>query len=67
MRRLSGVPVRASLRHARDLWFFPVPRADIADSSPEEALAFMRGLMRDRAHAGGLWGPSSGSEGLYIK
>jgi DNA polymerase III subunit delta' len=60
-------------RYATDLthpdlyWFFPVPRADIADSSPEEALAFMRGAMRDRAQAGGLWGPSSGSEGLFVE
>lgn len=60
-------------RYATDLthpdlyWFFPVPRADIADSSPDEALAFMRGAMRDRAQAGGLWGPSSGSEGLFVE
>ena len=55
------------LTHPDLYWFFPVPRADIADSSPEEALAFMRGAMRDRAQAGGLWGPSSGSEGLFVE
>ena len=60
-------------RYATDLthpdlyWFFPVPRAEISDSSPEEALAFMRAAMRDRAQAGGLWGPTSGSEGLFVE
>ncbi len=73
----SGTPVpcgscqacryTADLTHPDLYWFFPVPRADISDSSPEEALAFMRGAMRDRAQAGGLWGPSSGSEGLFIE
>ena len=57
----------ADLTHPDLYWFFPVPRADIADSSPEEALAFMRGAMRDRAQAGGLWGPSSGSDGLFVE
>jgi len=55
------------LTHPDLYWFFPVARADISDSSPEEALAFMRGAMRDRAVAGGLWGPSSGSEGLFVE
>ena len=55
------------LTHPDLYWFFPVPRADISDSSPEEALAFMRGAMRDRAQAGGLWGPSSGSEGIFVE
>jgi DNA polymerase III subunit delta' len=57
----------ADLTHPDLYWFFPVPRAEIADSSPEEALAFMRGAMRDRAQAGGLWGPSSGSDGLFVE
>lgn len=57
----------ADLTHPDLYWFFPVPRADISDSSPDEALAFMRGAMRDRAVAGGLWGPSSGSEGLFVE
>ena len=55
------------LTHPDLYWFFPVPRADISDSSPEEALAHMRGVMRDRAQAGGLWGPSSGSEGIFVE
>lgn len=55
------------LTHPDLYWFFPVPRAEISDSSPEEALAFMRGAMRDRALAGGLWGPSSGSDGLFVE
>jgi DNA polymerase III subunit delta' len=55
------------LTHPDLYWCFPVARADIADSSPEEAIAFMRGAMRDRAIAGGLWGPSSGSEGLFVE
>lgn len=57
----------ADLTHPDLYWFFPVPRAEIADSSPDEALAYMRGAMRDRAQAGGLWGPSSGSEGLFVE
>jgi DNA polymerase III subunit delta' len=55
------------LTHPDIYWFFPVPRADISDASPEEALAFMRGAMRDRAAADGLWPASSGSEGLYVE
>ncbi len=57
----------ADLTHPDLYWFFPVPRADIADCSPEEALAVMRGAMRDRAQANGLWGPSSGSEGIFVE
>ena len=55
------------LTHPDLYWFFPVPRAEISDASPEEAVAFMRVAMRDRALAGGLWGPSSGSEGLFVE
>jgi DNA polymerase-3 subunit delta' len=55
------------LTHPDLYWFFPVARAEISDSSPEEALSFMRVAMRDRAQAGGLWGPSSGSEGLFVE
>jgi DNA polymerase III subunit delta' len=55
------------LTHPDIYWFFPLPRADIADASPEEALAVMRGAMRDRAAGDGLWGASSGSEGLYVE
>ncbi len=55
------------LTHPDLYWFFPVPRAEISDSSPDEALAFMRVAMRDRAQTGGLWGPSSGSEGLFVE
>ncbi len=63
----QGCRYAVELTHPDVYWFFPVPRADISDSSPEEALAFMRGAMRDRAVAGGLWGPSSGSEGLFVE
>jgi len=55
------------LTHPDLYWFFPVPRADIVDSSPEQALGVMRGAMRDRAVAGGLWGPSSGSDGIFVE
>ena len=55
------------LTHPDLYWFFPVPRADISDSSPDEALAHMRGAMRERAQAGGLWGPSSGSDGIFVE
>ncbi len=63
----QGCRYSLELTHPDLYWFFPVPRAEIADSSPEEALAFMRGAMRDRARDGGLWGPSSGSEGLFVE
>lgn len=63
----QGCRYSTELTHPDLYWFFPVPRADIADSSPEEALAFMRGAMRDRAQAGGLWGPSSGSDALFVE
>ncbi|MBC7844168.1 MAG: AAA family ATPase [Gemmatimonadaceae bacterium] len=63
----QGCRYATELTHPDLYWFFPVPRADISDSSPEEALAFMRGAMRDRALDGGLWGPSSGSEGLFVE
>jgi DNA polymerase III subunit delta' len=55
------------LTHPDLYWFFPVARADMSDSSPEEALAFMRGAMRERAQLGGLWGPTSGSEGIFVE
>jgi DNA polymerase III subunit delta' len=55
------------LTHPDLYWFFPVLRADVGDSSPEEALAYMRGVMRDRAQADGLWGPSLGSEGVFVE
>jgi DNA polymerase III subunit delta' len=63
----QGCRYASELTHPDLYWFFPVPRAEIADSSAEEALAFMRSAMRDRAQEGGLWGPSSGSEGLFVE
>ena len=55
------------LTHPDVYWFFPVPRVEVSDCKPEEALAYMRGVMRDRAKEGGLWGPTSGSEGIFIE
>jgi DNA polymerase III subunit delta' len=55
------------LTHPDLYWFFPVLRADVGDASPEEALAYMRGAMRDRALADGLWGPSLGNEGVFVE
>lgn len=63
----QGCRYSTELTHPDLYWFFPVPRADIADSSPEESLAHMRGVMRDRAQAGGLWAPGSGSDGIFIE
>ena len=63
----QGCRYTTELTHPDLYWFFPVPRADIADSSPEEALAFMRGVMRERAQVGGLWSQSSGSEGIFVE
>ncbi len=55
------------LTHPDLFWFFPVLRADLGDASPEEALSILRVGMRDRAHAGGLWGPSVGNEGIFVE
>ena len=55
------------LTHPDLYWFFPVAKADITDGAHDETLAFMRGAMRDRASEGGLWGPSSGSDGLNLE
>ncbi len=63
----QGCRYSTELTHPDLYWFFPVPRADIADCSPEEALAHMRGAMRDRAQAGGLWAPGSGSDGIFVE
>lgn len=63
----QGCRYSVELTHPDLYWFFPVPRADIADCSPEEALAHMRGAMRDRAQAGGLWAPGSGSDGIFVE
>jgi len=63
----QGCRYSTDLTHPDLYWFFPVPRADISDSSPAEALAHMRGAMRDRAQAGGLWAPGSGSDGIFIE
>ncbi|MCC7055553.1 MAG: hypothetical protein IT355_19935 [Gemmatimonadaceae bacterium] len=57
----------ADLTHPDLYWFFPVPRADIADSSADEVISYMRGAMRDRAAAGGRWGPSSGSDAIFLE
>ncbi len=63
----QGCRYATELTHPDLYWFFPVPRAEISDSSPDEALDTMRAAMRDRAIAGGLWGPSSGSDGLFVE
>jgi len=53
------------LTHPDLYWFFPVLSAEIRDFEPDETLAYMRGAMRDRAKEGGLWAPTSGSEGIF--
>lgn len=63
----QGCRYATELTHPDLYWFFPVPRAEVSDCSPEEALAYMRGVMRDRAKDGGLWGPTSGSEGIFVE
>ena len=63
----QGCRYSTELTHPDLYWFFPVSRADISDSSPEEALAHMRGAMRDRGLAGGLWAPGSGSDGIFVE
>lgn len=53
----------AELTHPDLYWFFPVMSAELPDK--DEVMSYMRGLMRDRASEGGLWGPASGSEGIF--
>lgn len=63
----QGCRYATALTHPDIYWFFPVPRADVSDSSPEEVVSHMRGQMRDRAAAGGLWPPSVGSDGIFVE
>lgn len=65
--RCQGCRYVAELTHPDLYWFFPVARADISDSSPEESLAYMRNAARDRAQGDALWGSTSGSEGIFVE
>mgnify|MGYP002783703151 CR=1 FL=1 len=53
------------LQHPDLYWFFPVPRPEGGDRSPEEVLGDVRTAMQERA-ATGTWGPSSGMEAHFI-
>jgi DNA polymerase III subunit delta' len=46
-------------------WFFPRPRIK-EDPSPDEIRSDMAEAVADRMEADGLWGPSSGTEALYV-
>jgi DNA polymerase-3 subunit delta' len=47
-------------------WFFPRPRSEKGDPSPDEVKADLAEAIAERLTPDGLWGPSLGSEGLHI-
>jgi len=63
--RCQSCRFATSLAHPDVHWFFPRPRlesgATIRDVANDFALA-----ISERASASGLWGPSSGLEGIYV-
>jgi DNA polymerase-3 subunit delta' len=72
--RAEGRPCGAcrSCRSAGELthpdlhWFFPRTRPRDADQSPAEVQADYAETIADRVKARGLYGPSSGSEGIFV-
>ena len=63
----QGCRYALELTHPDIYWFFPVPRAEVSASDPAEVVATMRGMMRDRAQADGLWPPSLGSDAIFVE
>ena len=55
-----------ALGHPDVHWFFPRPRLKDSDPTTEEVLADYREAIGERAAAGGLYAPPSGSEGIFV-
>lgn len=47
-------------------WFFPRPRIKDGKDSTDEVKADLAEAVRERMEADGLWGPTSGSEAIYL-
>ncbi|MCA0377473.1 MAG: hypothetical protein LCH84_17660 [Gemmatimonadetes bacterium] len=47
-------------------WFFPRPRLKDGDASPDDVKADLAEAIGERMEAEGVWGPSSGTEGLHV-
>lgn len=47
-------------------WFFPRPRLKDSDPSTDDVKADLNEAVTERMEAEGLWGPSAGTDGLYI-
>lgn len=54
------------LQHPDLHWFFPRPRLKDADASPDDVRADLAEAIGERLADDGLWGPSSGTDALYI-
>ncbi|MCU0618618.1 MAG: hypothetical protein MUF40_01720, partial [Gemmatimonadaceae bacterium] len=63
--RCQSCQFTARLVHPDLYWFFPVPRTEGGDRSPDEVIGDMRTAMQERATTG-AWGPSSGMEGHFV-
>ena len=47
-------------------WFFPRPRLKDGDASTDDVKADLAEAITERMEAEGLWGPTPGTEGLYV-
>ncbi len=63
--RCQSCQYAAKLVHPDLYWFFPVPRPEGGDRSPDEVIGDVRAAMQERA-AAGTWGPSSGMEAHFV-
>ncbi|MDF1502091.1 hypothetical protein [Roseisolibacter sp. H3M3-2] len=54
------------LTHPDLHWYFPRPRLKDSDPSPADIQADLAGARTDRLERHGLYGPSSGLEGLFV-
>ena len=64
--RCQACRYASALAHPDVHWFFPRPRLRDGDPTADEVVADYRDAVADRVAAGGLYAPSSGSEGIYV-
>jgi len=64
--RCQGCRYASALAHPDVHWFFPRPRPRDADPTTDDVAADYRDAVAERAAAGGLYRPSSGSDGIYV-